>query len=78
MSLFAFLADPDAEADAAPDDDSLRLAASGTRVGATAGLIAPVVRRPAARLRAHRLEGAVLAVVAAWAIAGGLTAIGWL
>ena len=52
--------------------------ASGPRVDAMAGLIAPVLRTSSARLRTHRLEGAVVAVVLAWAAVGAMTALGWL
>ena len=76
--MVAELAGLEDEAESSAETEDTRLAASGTRVDAMTGAIAPVVRRHSARLRAHRLEGAVVAVVLAWAITGGLTAIGWL
>ena len=68
----------DGAAEPPPAQEDMRLAASGPRVDAMAGLIAPVLRTPSARLRTHRLEGAVVAVAMAWAAIGLLTAFGWL
>jgi hypothetical protein len=81
MTLVAELSgldDADPVAEPAPVLEDMRLAASGPRVDAMAGLIAPVLRTPSARLRAHRLEGAVVAVVVAWGAVGGMSALGWL
>jgi hypothetical protein len=55
-----------------------RLAASGPRTEALAGVLSPGAhRRRSVRLRAHRLEGAVFAVVAGWVVLGLLTLVGW-
>lgn len=78
MSMVAELAGLEDEREVSPETEDTRLAASGTRVDAMAGAIAPIARRHSARLRTHRLEGSVVAVVFAWAIVGGLTAVGWL
>lgn len=78
VALVAELADLEADDASAPDTEDTRLAASGPRAAAMSGAIAPAVRRPAARLRAHRLEGAIVAALLGWAVAGGLTALGWL
>lgn len=76
MTIVAELADLEPE-DATYDSEDTRMGASGLRVGTTAGMIAPVLRHRAARLRTHRLEGSVVAVLLAWAAVGGLTALGW-
>lgn len=77
MALVAELADLEADDGSMPDTEDTRLAASGPRAAAMAGAIAPA-RRPAARMRAHRLDGAVVAVLIGWALAGAATALGWL
>jgi hypothetical protein len=77
MALIAELADLEPDDGSLPDTEDTRLAASGPRAAAMAGAIAPVPR-PAARLRAHRLNGAVVAVLLGWALAGLATALGWL
>jgi hypothetical protein len=77
VAVVAELADLEPDDRALPDTEDTRLAASGPRAAAMAGAIAPM-RRPAARLRAHRLDGAAVAVLIGWAVAGAATALGWL